>query len=96
MHYQYGIGVEKDEVKAFDYYKRSAEKEYIEAQFHLSHCYFNGIGTDVDKSIAFKLYKIVAEKEHDVVLGESYPNFKDVIIKKNSKNLKNWYSKAAQ
>ncbi len=43
------IKVEKYEIKAFECFKRSAEKEYVEAQFQLGYCYSNGIGTKVNK-----------------------------------------------
>ena len=41
-----GDGVEKDEVKAFEWYKKSAEQEYSDAQCHHGYCYENGIGTE--------------------------------------------------
>src|SRR6266540_1931365 len=60
--YQNGMGIEKDEIKAFEYYKKSAEKGYVEAQFQLGCCYYEGIGTEVNKDWAFDLYKVAAEK----------------------------------
>ena len=57
------MGVEKDEIEAFEYYKKSAEKEYVDAQFQLGYCYDKGIGTEVNKEKAFELYKVY-EKGH--------------------------------
>ncbi|RIA82869.1 hypothetical protein C1645_834689 [Glomus cerebriforme] len=57
-------GVEKNEVKGFEYYKKSANQEYLNAQLQLGYCYSEGIGTDVNKTKALELYKIAAEKEH--------------------------------
>ena len=56
--YHCGKGVEKDEIKAFEYYKKSAEKGSLNAQFQLGYFYSKGIGTEIDKVKAFELYKI--------------------------------------
>ena len=37
--YQNGIGVEKDEIKAFEFFKKSAEKKCVNAQCQLGECY---------------------------------------------------------
>ncbi len=50
MIYQNRNGVEKDVIKAFNYFKKSAKKEYVKAQFQLGYYYSNGIGTKVNKS----------------------------------------------
>ncbi|RIB30994.1 hypothetical protein C2G38_2052203, partial [Gigaspora rosea] len=45
-YYQDGIGVEKDEYKAFNYFNRSAMKGHVEGTFNVGYCYRNGIGVD--------------------------------------------------
>ena len=55
--YYNGEGVEKDEVKAFEWYKKAAEQGYVEAQFKLGVCYDNGIGIERDKRKAFEWYE---------------------------------------
>ena len=35
--YEFGIGVEKNEVKAFEYYKKSADQGYLDAQLILGY-----------------------------------------------------------
>src|SRR6266540_539253 len=50
--------------KAFEYFKKSAEKEYVDSQFQLCYCYHHGIGTNINNVKAFELYKIAAEKEY--------------------------------
>ncbi len=62
--YKNGIGIEKDEVEAFEYYKKSAENEDVDAQLQLGYCYSNGIGTEVNKEKAFELYKLAAENDN--------------------------------
>ncbi|EXX57775.1 hypothetical protein RirG_204020 [Rhizophagus irregularis DAOM 197198w] len=58
----HGIGIEKDEVKAFEYYKKSAEKGYLNGIYILGCCYENGIGTEIDKEKAIELYKDAAKR----------------------------------
>src|SRR6266542_1375170 len=51
--YRFGIGVEKDETKAIEYLKKSAEKGHNMARIVLCYLYMNGEGTekDLDKAI---------------------------------------------
>ena len=60
--YKYGKGVKKDEAKAFECYKKSAEKGNADAQFEFGCCYDKGIGTDINRVKAFELYKEAADK----------------------------------
>src|SRR5688572_32188909 len=61
-YYELGNGIEKDEFKAFEYYKKSAENGYIEAKFYLGYCYVNGIGTEINKEKGFELFNEAAGK----------------------------------
>src|SRR5581483_11115889 len=54
----------KNERKAFEYYKKSADKGHLKAQFKLAHCYDEGIGTEIDKIKAFECYKKSADQGH--------------------------------
>jgi len=56
-----GIGVEKDETKAFEYYKKSSEKGYDYAQYQLGECYRIGMGIEKNEIKAFEYYKKSAE-----------------------------------
>ncbi|CAB4415345.1 unnamed protein product [Rhizophagus irregularis] len=56
-----GKGIGKNRVRAFEFYKKSANQEFIDAHYKLGCCYENGIGTDIDKGKAFDSYKIAAE-----------------------------------
>src|SRR5688572_33252504 len=60
-YYELGNGIEKDEFKAFEYYKKSAENGCIDAKFYLGYCYVNEIGTEIDKKKGFGLYNEAAE-----------------------------------
>ncbi|GBC10314.1 hypothetical protein RclHR1_09510005 [Rhizophagus clarus] len=60
--YQFGIGTEKNESKAFELYKKAAKKGQINAIYNLGYCYENGIGTEKNEIKAFELYKKAAEK----------------------------------
>ncbi len=62
--YELGIIVEKDEFKAFDYYKNSAENGYTDAKFQLGYCYINGIGTEINKDKGFELFNEAAGKKN--------------------------------
>ncbi|CAI2164472.1 8382_t:CDS:2 [Funneliformis geosporum] len=77
----YRMGVQKDETKAFELFKRSAEQECLNAQFELGFCYDEGIGTEINKLKAFELYKMAADKENNTAqcnLGYFYENSEDV------------------
>ncbi|EXX71852.1 uncharacterized protein OCT59_028772 [Rhizophagus irregularis] len=56
--------LKKDEVKAFECYKKSADQGFLDAQVELGYCYDKGIGTEVNKTKAFESYKMAAEKGH--------------------------------
>ena len=60
--YENGIGTEKDEEKAFEWYRKSAEQGNAEAQFKLAVCYDEGHGTSEDAGKAFEWYKKSAEQ----------------------------------
>ncbi|RIB02337.1 kinase-like domain-containing protein [Gigaspora rosea] len=60
--YEYGIGVEKDERKAFTYYQKSAEMNNSNRIYQVGYCYYLGIGVDVDKHKAFTYYLKSAEE----------------------------------
>ncbi|RIB21220.1 kinase-like domain-containing protein [Gigaspora rosea] len=50
--YLYGIGIEKDENKAFIYFQKSAEMGFTDGMSSMAKCYRNGIGVirDLDKA----------------------------------------------
>ncbi|CAB5349485.1 unnamed protein product [Rhizophagus irregularis] len=64
--YQYGYGVEKDEVKAFKWYKKAAEQDYSDAQNQLGLFYESGISTKKDLKKATNWYKKAADNGNEV------------------------------
>ena len=60
--YYNGTGVEKDEQKAVEWYKKAAEQGYASAQFNLAVCYENGTGVEKDEQEAVEWYKKAAEQ----------------------------------
>ncbi len=60
--YEYGLGVERDLVKAVEYYRLAAEQGYARGQNLLGWCYDNGLGVDQNYQEAVKWYRLAAEQ----------------------------------
>ncbi len=65
--YHLGVGVEKDEKEAVEYYKKAA-KTNLDAQCFLGKCYYEGIGVEKDEKEAEKWFKKAAEANHKYAL----------------------------
>ncbi|GBC09532.1 hypothetical protein RclHR1_08950010 [Rhizophagus clarus] len=52
--YDHGMGTTKNELKAFEWYLKSAENGNIMAQKNLGYCYLNGSGTVKNEIKAFE------------------------------------------
>ena len=64
--YEYGVEVEQDYEKAFDWYLEAAKRNYTPAIEHLIRCYENGVGTEKDLGIAAEWReKIPAHNTYD-------------------------------
>ena len=50
--YEYGIGTDKNQNKAFEWYLKSAENGIAMAQYNLAICYEDGIGTNPEELVA--------------------------------------------
>ncbi|CAB4393359.1 unnamed protein product [Rhizophagus irregularis] len=59
--YELGKGVNQNEIRAFDFYKKAAEKGCINGKYKLAYYFLHGIIVDVDIEKAFNLYKKAAE-----------------------------------
>jgi TPR repeat protein len=83
--------------KAFELFKKSAEKEYSDGITMLGYCYNNGIGTDVNKQKAFESYQKAANLDNHYAqynLALIYENGDGV--EKNVKQAIYWYKKSAK
>ena len=84
--YQVGENVNKDTVKAFELYSKSAEKGHPQATFNLANMYFSGEGTTKDIQTAYKLFlqsKIrgIKESEYYINLISSDLSFSQLNVK---------------
>ncbi|CAI2186384.1 17301_t:CDS:2, partial [Funneliformis geosporum] len=69
--YDLGNGVEKNEIKAFENYQKSANQGYLNAKFQLGYCFINGIGIDTSREKGIKLYNETAKRNDDYFYKES-------------------------
>jgi hypothetical protein len=88
---------EKNDNKAFELFKLSAEGGYSGGITMLGYCYSNGIGTKINKQKAFELYQNAANLGHEVAqynLALMY-EFGKGITKDKDKAIY-WYKKSAK
>ncbi len=53
-----GVGIERDEKRAFELFKQAADLEFAVAYRDLADCYERGIGTEPDAELAAKYAKM--------------------------------------
>ena len=88
----------KDDAKAFEWYKKSAEADYFEAYFRLANCYATGTGTLKDVKEAIKWYEKAASEKNTKLnacleLAKIYQYEEEV---KNESKAVYWYEKVAK
>jgi hypothetical protein len=94
--YSRGLGVEKDNARAFDLYKESARAGYAPAINSLGYCYLNGLGTGVDHSRAYGCFveaALMQDRNAKFNLGYMYEN--GFGTERNLSNAVYWYKQAA-
>src|SRR5256885_2330217 len=62
--YQFGLGVEKDEKKAFEWYELSAKQNNAYAQCRLGYMYQNGLSVKKDEKKAVEWYERSAKQNN--------------------------------
>lgn len=75
--YHFAQGVEEDQSRAVEWYRKAAEQGYIDAQYNLGFCYQFSYGMEQDLSQAVVWYKKAAEQGHasaQAYLGLLYEN----------------------
>ncbi len=73
--YDKGHGVEEDNLKAFQWYSKSAAQGFHKAQYQLGRCYKKGKGVKKDKVKAFQYFSKAAKQGNakaQFALGECY------------------------
>ncbi|GBB92466.1 hypothetical protein RclHR1_02010003 [Rhizophagus clarus] len=92
--YQYGKGIEKNDIKAFELFKEAAEKGYIKSINKLGWCHYYGIGTEKNEVKAFELFKEAADKNNpDAIDNLGYCYEHGIGTEKNENEAFEWYSK---
>ncbi|CAB4438298.1 unnamed protein product [Rhizophagus irregularis] len=84
--------------KAFHWYQKAAEKDHINAMFHLANIYYDGKGTEKNFEKAFHWFQKAAEKNHTYSmfnLATCYNNGEG-IAEKNFEKAFYWSHKAAE
>ena len=98
--YEYGYGIEKDETKAVEWYRKAAEQGSVEGQLKLGYMYQHGYGIEgieVDETKAVEWYRKAAEQgsvEGQLKLGFMYDY--GFGIEKDKTKAVEWYRKAAE
>merc|ERR1719188_2135122 len=62
--YLHGKGVAKDYKKAFDYFKKAAEQNWVDGQLQLGNMYYNGLGVNPDYKMAVKYFNLASQSGH--------------------------------
>lgn len=95
--YQLGVGMEKDDVQAFTWYKRAAEQNSAEGQSSVGMCYAYGIGVSKDLREGIKWWHKAAQQnyaEAQCALGFHYAN--GLGVDKDASEAIRWWRKAAE
>ncbi|RIB13400.1 hypothetical protein C2G38_2197967 [Gigaspora rosea] len=95
--YQNGIGIEKDERKAFELYLKADEMGNVKGTFNVGNCYYYGIGVERDLQKAFFYYQKFAEMGNaDGMCNIGYCYNHRVRVETNIRKAHMYYQKAAK
>jgi TPR repeat protein len=93
--YLYGLGVEIDKNKAFEYAKKSAKAKYPAGINLLGAIYMNGDGVEKDEHKAFKYYEEAAQlKNPRAILNVASMYFSGIYVEKDINKSIFWTTKA--
>lgn len=62
--YLQGKGVGKDYKKAFDYFRKAAEQNWVDGQLQLGNMYYEGLGVATDYKMAVKYFNLASQSGH--------------------------------
>ncbi|RIB18813.1 kinase-like domain-containing protein [Gigaspora rosea] len=89
--YEYGIGGEKDENKAFIHYQISANMNNSNGIYQVGYCHYLGIGVEIDTEKAFEHYLKSAQMENSMGIFKTAICYKYGIgVKQNDDIFKEW------
>lgn len=95
--YAQGLGLERNDQKAVNWYQRAAEQGEADAQTNLAHMLETGRGIEKDYKKAMQWYLKAAAKRNAMAqhnIGSLY--FNGYGVSKDDKKAVEWYSKAAE
>lgn len=94
-----GLGIEKDDSKAVEWYSKAAEQGLMAAMYFLARKYEYGHGIPRDSERAIRWYRTAAEgglPEAQYELGEHYLTCEDEPVDENWREAAFWFRKAAE
>ncbi|PKK65004.1 kinase-like protein [Rhizophagus irregularis] len=90
-------GILQNKVRAFGFYKKSADQGFVDAQYKVGYCYDHGIGVNMNKEKAFDFYKIAAQEENrDAQKSLAFLYEQGKGTEKNIEKAIYWYEKAVK
>lgn len=90
--YREGLGVEKNQKKAFEYIMNSAKKEFAPAEFNVGRFYMIGLGCDIDFDKAiYWLTKASNNGNGRAAYALGYMYFKGFGVKQDYKKAISWF-----
>ncbi len=95
--YFHGDGVEKDDIKALEFFKLAAAQGYAKAEHNLGVMYLQGSAVNKDEAIALSWFKKAAEQsvpESEDTVGQMY--LSGTGTKKDCREAIRWFQKAAE
>lgn len=84
---------------AFNWFKKSADQNYREAQFYMGDCYENGIGIKKNGKKALEFYQLAADQSYPPAceaLGRLYRDGIGKVVKKDLNESLIWYKNALE
>jgi TPR repeat protein len=90
-------GIPNDDRKAVRWYRRAAERGYVQAQINLAIMYHNGEGVQKDAAESFRWYRRAADQGHrssQFWVANCYYN--GHVVAKDDREAVRWYRRAAE
>lgn len=90
-------GTDKNDVKAADFFKKSAELGYAQAQYWLGRCYYYGVGVTKNYQEAISWFSKAAEQNNnDAQYQLAYMLYNGYGFEKDMKKSVEWFKKSAE